>query len=340
MFTYESNTDLATVAKTVAGASRIVVTTHSKPDGDAMGSTLALKRALEHQLDIEILLMGPVTAPMRAIAGSTPWIDAEQHMPQGGEDLVLLVDTGAFSQVEPIADWIRARRDHVIVIDHHASGDDIGSLRLVDSTAASATMLVMSLIEAMGLSIQGGPESVAESLFCGLATDTGWFRFSNADARAFAMASQLLKLGINRDGLYRTIEETAQPTRLALQARALQSLEYVLDGRGAIMRLEPGDFKDTAGNPGELAGTVNLPLVVGTVEFSVLLYSEKGQETKVSFRSKPSRQVGGPFVDVSALAGQLGGGGHVHAAGARVSGSIQEAHDQVLRILSEQVQTS
>ncbi|MDG2424272.1 MAG: DHH family phosphoesterase [Phycisphaerales bacterium] len=333
MFTYQSNTDLKSIAQRISGANRIIVTTHAKPDGDAMGSTLALKRALDHQLDIEILLMGPVTSPMRAIAGTTSWIDAQQQMPKAGEDLVLLVDTGAFSQVEPIADWMRDRHDHVIVIDHHASGDDIGAMRFVDSTAASATMLVKSVIEAMGLPIEGGPGSVAEALFCGLATDTGWFRFSNADARAFSMASELLQTGINRDGLYRTIEETAKPTRLALQARALESIEYVLEGRCAIMQLLPSDFKETKGAPGELPGTVNLPLAIESVDFAVLLYSENGTETKASFRSKPSRELGGDFVDVSELARQLGGGGHVHAAGARVKGPVEDAIKVVQKVL-------
>ena len=157
MFTYESNTDLQSIAKQVAAAKRVVVTTHAKPDGDAMGSTLALKRALDQRLDIEILLIGPVTAPMRAIAGSTSWTDADQQMPKGGEDLVLLVDTGAFNQVEPIADWFRERHDRVVVLDHHTSGDDIGATRLVDPTAASASMLVMELLESMGVSLEGGP---------------------------------------------------------------------------------------------------------------------------------------------------------------------------------------
>ncbi len=330
MFSYQSNTDLKTIAQRVGESTRVIVTTHAKPDGDAMGSTLALKRALDSMLDVEILLMGPVTSAMRAIAGSTPWIDADQQMPRGGEDLVLVVDTGAFSQVEPIADWIRERYERVIVVDHHASGDDIGSMRLVDSSAASATVLVKSLIEAMGLPIQGGPESVAEALFCGLATDTGWFRFSNADSRAFAMASELLQTGINRDGLFRTIEETAKPTRLALQARALNSIDYVMDGRCALMTLLPSDFKDSGGSPGELAGTVNMPLAIESVECALLLYSENGKETKISFRSKPPKQIGGDFVDVSQLARTLGGGGHVHAAGARFAGTPQEA-DQAVR---------
>ncbi|MCH2132920.1 MAG: DHH family phosphoesterase [Phycisphaerales bacterium] len=333
MFKYESNTDLANIAALVADAGRIVVTTHAKPDGDAIGSAMSIRRALGDRVDV--LLMGPVPSAIRLIAGSTPWIDASQQMPESGEDLVLVVDTGAYSQVEQVAPWLRERQDRIIVLDHHASGDDMGGLRWVDTKAASCTLVMMDLLDTMGLPITGGPESVAEALFCGLATDTGWFRFSNADSRAFAAASRLLEIGVDRDGLYRTIEETARPTRLALQARAMQSLELLHDDRCALMSLHPRDFKETGGNQGELAGTVNIPMEIASVECSVLLCSEGDAETKISFRSKPPKRAGGPFVDASALARQLGGGGHVHAAGARVAGPIDVARDRILEVTSE-----
>ncbi len=335
MFTYESNCDLKTIAQRIASSKRIVVTTHAKPDGDAMGSVLAFKRALEPMMQVDILLMGPVTASMRAVAGETPWLNAEQQMPPSDEDLVILVDTGAFSQVSMIEEWLRERHDHAIVIDHHASGDDTGALRYIDAKAASATMLVLQVLDAMDIPIKGGSASVAEALFCGLATDTGWFRHSNADSRAFSVASRLLELDIDRDGLFRSIEETALPSRIALQAIAMDSLEYVLDGRGAIMQLGPEHFKAASANSGELAGTVNIPMVIGQLEFCILLYSETGQETKASFRSKPPRQPGGSFVNVSELAGRLGGGGHVHASGARVAGSLEEAREKIQSILDE-----
>ena len=143
------------------------------------------------------------------------------------------------------------------------------------------------------------------------------------------MAAELLEIGLNRDGLYRTIEETSAPSRLALQARAMQSIEYVLEGRGAIMTLGPDDFKQTGGTQGELPGVVNVPLEISTVEFAILMCCEDGSETKLSFRSKPPHSAGGPFVNVSDLANKLGGGGHVHASGARVNGPIQKARECV-----------
>lgn len=335
MFIYESNCDLQTIAQRISSSKRIVVTTHAKPDGDAMGSVLAFKRALEPAIQVDILLMGPVTASMRAVAGETPWFNAEEQMPPANEDLVIVVDTGAFSQVSMIEQWLRDRHDHVIVLDHHASGDDTGSLRYIDSKAASATMLVLEVLDAMGVRVQGGRASAAEALFCGLATDTGWFRHSNADARAFSVASRLLELDIDRDGLFRSIEETARPSRIALQAIALNSLEYVLDGRGSIMRLGPDDFKTASASSGELAGTVNIPMVIGDLEFSILLYSETGLETKASFRSKPPKRRNGPFVNVSELAGRLGGGGHVHASGARIACGLDEARAKIQSALDE-----
>ena len=295
-----------------------------------MGSVLAFKRALEPAIQVDILLMGPVTASMRAVAGETPWFNAEEQMPPANEDLVIVVDTGAFSQVSMIEQWLRERHDHVIVLDHHASGDDTGSLRYIDSKAASATMLVLEVLDAMGVRVQGGRASAAEALFCGLATDTGWFRHSNADARAFSVASRLLELDIDRDGLFRSIEETARPSRIALQA---SFTGYA--GRSWFDHGGADDFKTASASSGELAGTVNIPMVIGDLEFSILLYSETGLETKASFRSKPPKRRNGPFVNVSELAGRLGGGGHVHASGARIACGLDEARAKIQSALDE-----
>jgi len=332
---YVSNTTMAAMAERIVAAQRVLITAHAKPDGDAIGSTLALKRALCRQgRTAEVYLGGPVEKNLATLAR-----DDEIHIdqqPDGEFDLAIVADTGAWAQLDHISDWLRQHNDRIAVIDHHARGDDIGQWRIVDANAASTTVILLDLLDEMGVPLNdGGPGSIAEALFVGLATDTGWFRHSNADARAFSAAARLISAGVHKDRLYQLLEETYTTRRLELEARALSSLEYTSNGRAAIMTLRPEDFRATNADVEELTGMVNMPMVVADVQVSVLLSQTEPGLSKLSFRSKPP--TGEPNepdpVDVNELARKFGGGGHVRAAGARLSVDIDEAKRQVVDAL-------
>jgi len=324
-FRYESNATVADVADRLRQAQRVLVTTHSKPDGDAMGSALALARSL-HGMDkaADIFLMGPVDAALRQIAEQTPYALVENRGPDDEYDLIVIMDTGSWTQLEPLADWLRARRSRVTCIDHHAQGDDVADLRLVETGKASTTQLLLEVVDELGVPLDGARGGVAEAIFVGLATDTGWFKFPNADAEAFAVTARLLACGVDKARLYQTIEETAEPSRLALEARALLSVRFVKGGEVAIMTLGPEDFLVTGGAVEELTGLVNQPMQVRTVRVSILLAEAQRGLTKISFRSKAALD-GAPMLDVNRLARQFGGGGHPNAAGAKVRMGVQEA---------------
>jgi phosphoesterase RecJ-like protein len=321
MSEYETTTTWEELARRVEHASRIVVTTHSKPDGDAIGSTVAMHRALHNkQRAVEVLLMGPVERALRLAAGDTPIrVLEEDGLPDGEPDLIMVLDTGAWSQVHAIEPWLRKHADCVVGLDHHANGDDVASDRIVDTSAASCTQIVLELLDHMNVDIGNGFGSAAEAIFVGLATDTGWFRFSNADARCFATAARLLEHDIDRYRIYRTLEETGSPARMEILQRMLASLEYLDDGHVAVMVLSHEDFTETGGSGTDLTGLVNTPMVVDGVQAAILLSEQTPGTTKISFRSKPALP-GDPssLIDVNRLAGQFGGGGHVHAAGARL----------------------
>jgi phosphoesterase RecJ-like protein len=223
---YVSTTDLAGVARLVGEADRIALCTHRRPDGDALGSALALARALPRfGKHVDIVLMGPIEPPLLELIGDTPFQRVEDAMPGDDHDLVIVLDTGAWPQLEPLGDWLRARAEKVVVIDHHPVGDEVSPTRIVEPRAAATTQIVLALLDELGFDLAAGIDphaggrvgagSVAEALFVGLATDTGWFRFSNADAAAFAVASRLLALGIDKSALYRLIEtvRSAWPSR-------------------------------------------------------------------------------------------------------------------------------
>lgn len=335
MFEYLTNTTFAEVAQRIKAAQRIAIITHAKPDGDAGGSQLALHRALSAMGKAsDVFTMGPIERSVSIVAGQTPMRAAETDPPGDEHDLVLLVDTGAWSQLDPLGSWLKQRRERIIGLDHHSHGDDVAALRIVDTSAAATASLVAALLDEMGCGLNGGRGGVAEALFFGLATDTGWFRFPNANADAFALAARLLETGIDNSRLYRISEENFEPSRLAVEARALSSLEYAMGGRAALQFLTFEDMQQTGASVEELTGLVNNPLTVGSVRVSILLAETKPGQTKISFRSKPPLD-DGQWIDVNELAQQFHGGGHVHAAGARLNCGIDEAAQTVRRVLEK-----
>jgi phosphoesterase RecJ-like protein len=333
---YESTTSFSGLARRITNAQRIIVTTHRKPDGDAIGSVIGLCRGLQSiGKDATNLFIGPIEHGLRLAAGDCELnILDEVGLPEEEPDLIIVADTGAWSQLEALEKWLRERKEIVIGMDHHANGDEVAADRVVDTSAAACTQVVMELFEEMGISLGSGRNSVAEALFIGLGTDTGWFRFSNADARCFADASRLLEHNINRYELYRTLEETARPARMELLQRMLASIEYV--GPVAIMCLRSTDFQETNGSSTDLIGLVNTPMILENIQAAVLLTDSDPTVTKISFRSKPSMP-GAPttLIDVNKLANNFEGGGHVHAAGARVFSPLEDVKAQLIELLQE-----
>ncbi|MFN9126235.1 MAG: DHH family phosphoesterase [bacterium] len=330
---YETNTSVETLADALRGATRVLVTTHQKPDGDAMGSVLAVVRACRAiGVRAEGWMVGPCEGNLRLFTGddAVAVVDPRNpRLPDGDFDLAVVVDTGAWTQLEILAPWLRAMSDRVIGLDHHARGDAVAARRVVDVACGSCTALLIRLVDALKVDLAFGADargrySVAEALYLGLATDTGWFRFPNARAAEFALASRLLAAGVDKDAMYQQIEQSSRAGRVRLQGRALSSLEFVAGGAISIMRLHAVDFTETGAEMEESSGVVNMPMEVAAVRASVLAVEDAANGViKLSFRSKPAGP-DGAFVDVNELAARFGGGGHVHAAGAKQKGTIDE----------------
>lgn len=328
-FDYRSNATADDLAARIRECTDACVITHQKADGDAMGSLLATvrmcralgKRAVGY-------LAGGIDPNIQALAEEGEVRHVSRGLPGPGHDLVLIVDTGSRSQLEPYLPWLEPLREKTILMDHHRSGDDLASLRLIRPECASATMVVADVVRALDISMvrSGGRahRSIAEALFAGLATDTGWFRFASADSAAFALASELLALGVDKSSLYRQLEENERAERLAAMSRALASVRYLQDGRIAVMHLRPEDFAASRARPEDIGGIVNETMRIGSVCMSVLMSEQEKGITKMSFRSKP-RGTGQPFYDVNVLAKRFNGGGHAQAAGGRLPLTIDDA---------------
>ena len=179
------------------------------------------------------------------------------------------------------------------------------------------------------------PRNVAEPLYLGIATDTGWFRHSSVTPATLRLTADLLQAGVDHTRLFRVIEQQDQASRWRLLGRALRSLELHDNGRIALLSLTLEDFRDSGADRNDTSGFADMLLTVASVQLSVVFTEQEsapGREalTKLSLRSKP----GPDAIDVNALASRLGGGGHARAAGAKINAPIDQARAIFLKAIA------
>jgi bifunctional oligoribonuclease and PAP phosphatase NrnA len=173
--------------------------------------------------------------------------------------------------------------------------------------------------------------AISTALFLGIASDTGWFQFSNTRPYTLRLAARLIEAGVDTDALYKALYQNERAERVALQTRAQQSMQILEDGRLATMRIRKSDFVETKANVPDTENLINIPLQIRTVEVS-LLFTEPldGGPIRVSLRSKGA-------VDVARFAEQFGGGGHARASGLKLSSGLDDAYGRVVAAMSEQI---
>ena len=265
--------------------------------------------------------MPPVPAQLQRLSQA---IDA--HIYEDGDvlpdaDLVVILDTGAWAQVAPMRQQIEPRLDQTLIVDHHLSGDIEAPKRLIDGTAAAACEVVSEVIDSMSAASGDGTlynETVNRALFVGIASDTGWFKFSNTRPFTHELAARLLQAGVDHASLYALTEQADRPEKLKLMIRALDSLQLHADNKVAVMSLRRNDFVETGALAEETERFVDIPQIVSSVQVVIMLTEslDDSHLVRMSFRSKPGTEA----VNVADLASAFGGGGHARAAGAKVAG--------------------
>lgn len=329
---------LLSMIEILAGSKRVVLTTHARPDGDALGTTAALVGALtKNFIEAEVLLLTPIPDKYRFIyeEAGVKWhlIGAEGVDPGAllaSADALLVCDTGTWSQLEGLREAIEGYEGPKLVLDHHVTQEDWADLKYIDTTAGAAAELAMLVVEQWQVPID---QKMAQAFFVALATDTGWFGFSNTTPRTLRMAAACLEAGADVDRIYQRLTQNERPHRMRLQARAHGSLELLADDRLAVMTLSKKDFSETGTQLPATEELVNWPMAIATVEVSVLLAEDPDSPSprcKASFRSKG-------HLDVAAVAATFGGGGHLRAAGARVDLPLEQAKSRLVQAVSERM---
>jgi bifunctional oligoribonuclease and PAP phosphatase NrnA len=335
---YASSISRVDAARWLRDTPEITIATHYKADGDAIGSGLALARAVELRGGrASLWYAGPLPDFAPAVLGDTPFrnLDAQPPGPDEDPGPVVIVDTGAWSQLEYARPVLEGRADRTLIIDHHLHGDPaIADRRVIDAAAPAAAQIIADICrELLGEPPSRFPVGVATPLYLGIATDTGWFRFSNVRPDTMRLVGDLMEAGVDHTELYRLIEQRDRAARLRLLGRALTAMEIHDGGRVALTLLDTEDFKATGAAPGDTGGFADRMLAIESVQVAVVCSASTDHDgkpiTKISFRSKP----GPDAVDVNDAARNLSGGGHARAAGARLTAPLPEARDAVLGAL-------
>ena len=307
----------------------------AQPDGDAFGAVVALTKVM-HGLGkkVDAWFMPPVPRNLKSLNGSELVKHFETDAVLSKTDMVVLLDTGAASQVTPMLEQLRPLAQQTLIIDHHSSGDLPVKWRYIDGQAAACCEIVADLIAQLDIKLDD--PIICDALFAGLAADTGWFRFSNTRAHTHDIAAHLLRTGVDHALIHARLQQNEKIEKLALMSRALNSLELLQEAHIALMLLRADDFRDTNTDISDTEQFVDIPQMVASVQVVVLLTEpppspdESQPPIRVSFRSKP----GPNALNMAKLAARFGGGGHARAAGAKVPGTLDEVASRVRRELT------
>lgn len=308
-----------------------VLTSHCRADCDAVGSEVALAHLLRAMGKQVVIANGD------PVPEHIAFIDPERRVKVLGEsvaakellarDVLIVVDTGAWVQLGPMAEVVRMFPGERVVIDHHVSQDDLDATLFKEETAAATGRLILELGEALGIEIT--PE-IATPLFAAIATDTGWFRFSSVQEVTFLALARLVKAGANPPAIFSELFERHSLARLYLRGRILNNIVTDAGGRLLSTHVTQQDFNETGANKTDTEDAINALLTVAGSEVAVLFVELKPEKTKVSLRSRTA-------FDVQQIAAQFGGGGHKAASGVTFEGSIAEAQEAVLGAISNQL---
>lgn len=300
-----------------------LITSHVRPDADALGSELGL-RAILLALGKTVTIVNASAPPANLQFMNPPGIilklnDTVTKANVPKSDVIVVVDTSAWQQLGTMADVIQNSAAVRVVIDHHVSSDDLQAIELKDVGAAATGELICEAAEAFGVEFD---EDVANWLYAAIATDTGWFRFPATTSRTMRIAALLMERGASPHLVFNLVHEQSSLARVRLGGRVLGRIQSELDGRLVWVQVDAKDLSETSAVPSDTEGLVNQCLTVAGSEAAFIAVELQTGQIKFSLRCRYPH-------DVAALAEQFSGGGHKLASGATLPGPISVAVERV-----------
>jgi phosphoesterase RecJ-like protein len=311
----------------LCSADKLLVVSHEHPDGDALGSLVAMQGLMEAIGKDSVMFIDARDLPLPQEYRFLPLTNlVSEPPPDVDERTIVFLDCGNLER-NP-AEAFRRPGVHILNIDHHHDNTRFGTVNLVAPEASCTAEIVWDLMH--GLDVQPS-KSVAEALYVGLITDTGRFMYENTGKCAHLMAAELIDAGVDVHEMYRRVYEGVPYGKLALLARGLANVERYDDGRLTMTALTASDFSDSSAEESYSEGVVDHLRAVQGTALAALVRDRIG-DGELGLR-KVSLRAGDDRIDVSAIARAQGGGGHRQAAGFTTALS----NDELVRFLRDQL---
>jgi phosphoesterase RecJ-like protein len=311
--------ELAAAGRFLKDNDHFLVVNHVQPDGDATGSLLAVAHVLK-ALGKQFTLVneGSTPAKFRFLPLCNEIVNLSDQPLAQTFHCVITVDCGDFGRVGRVVDYIDKDAD-MLNIDHHPTNDGFGTTNLIRTDACATAEILYDLVQQMGLPIS---RDLGSCLYTGLLTDTGGFRYANTNSQVLRKASDLLEAGVSPSEIAERCLETIPSSYISLLKEVLPTLTMEFNGSVSSLSVSTDALLKSKASPEDTEGLISYARNIEGVEVGIL-YKQVDQETvKVSFRSKSK-------VDVSVIAKDFGGGGHVRAAGCTMKGSLEQVKQQV-----------
>lgn len=325
-----SKKDLAKIAKLIDKHNKFVITSHVNPDGDALGSEVALKSYLKNRRKkVKIINTSPLPSQYRFLDKK----DIETYDPKkhdrfiNSSDVVFVLDVNTLGRIVKMEDVITRSVAKKACIDHHVAEEKFTNFNIINPGASSTCEILYELFTYLNAKFT---PRISNALYTGLLTDTASFKYGPTTPNVHRIASFLVSQGVKPDETYQYIYEQASPGSLKLLGIALSNMSFGIGGKMAWTYLTDKDFEKTDTQRSDTEGFVNYTLSMKQSKLGVFIYETEEGHTKVSLRSKFNS------VNVNEFARKFGGGGHVRASGITLKkSSFLPNKNKIVRALKE-----
>lgn len=313
---------LSQVVELIESKQVFAITTHARPDGDGIGSSLGLYWLLRSLgKEAEVIVSDSIPVSYQVLPGADEIIKVSEI--NGKYDAVFVIECSDIKRPN-----IKNLENQLVVnIDHHASCEHFGTINWIDTTASAVGEMIYNLCKAIGGRIT---KEIAECLYMALVTDTGSFHFSNTTDRTLKVASELVKVGVKPARISEAVYNSYPWSRIELMSKVLATVKRDESGRVAWMRQTLEMRQSSHMSDGDNNGFVNIPLAAKEVLASIYMREVEPHKYRVSLRSKGN-------INVARVAEKFGGGGHKNAAGCRVEGDWDAIERKIIQATIEAV---
>ena len=308
---------LESAAKTLLSKDKILILTHRSPDGDTIGSGYALAMALRKLgKSVKVDCTDPFPEKYSYFTDKLEKLEFDEEFVVS----VVIADTKLLG--EKLSDYA----DKIdLCIDHHGSNTKYAKEYYVEASAAAAAQVIAKLIRLMNVEFD---KDIANAIYTGITTDTGCFRYTNVTAETHRIAADMIDCGAESGMINRLMFETKSRSRLEIERRVMDSIQFYLDGRCAIAYATIDMMKESGAVDSDMEGVSSLPRQIEGVMAGITLREKNNGKFKVSVRTTDE-------LDASAICANFGGGGHKAAAGCMITGTLNEAIEQIIEVVRQ-----